>query len=397
MTRPIKVGEVDPSTGTFQKGQLSSVPIRAESCDDAGQQVVFSYRGSEPNIRDTVVELIDSAREKVFIASFRLGEDDLLRSLLDAVDRLRGRVYVITAWNDRSLARGLAELDLVSLEDTEADDSGSIEAQKKRFHRLTKAGIYVRGHVDCHAKFVVVDDRRALIGSANLETSALTGTVNRPVTGELGVLIHDQARILEASRFFARLWHESSEEARPGFAYALRQRKPVLPLPQLPAVQINATGSIIWTHSNRSLIAETIRHIISSAESKLDLATFSIAGIADEPYWVLDPLKSALDRGVRVRLLVRGRTFPAHMQELDNLASVGVEIYGDSLTHAKAVIADGRQGAIFSANLDMRLGLLGSVEAGVLLPVGSSAVTDAQRFLDHSIDHSDMTYTAAPG
>jgi hypothetical protein len=139
---------------------------------------VFSYRDSEPGIQQAAVELVRRAQKKIFLASFRIGDMALLNALFEAVERLRGGVYVITAWNERSLSRGLSAL--------EEDAGADVAAQRHRFEEMTKRGIFVRGYDNCHAKFLVVDDEAALVSSANLETSALIDRPARKVTGESG-------------------------------------------------------------------------------------------------------------------------------------------------------------------------------------------------------------------
>ena len=69
---------------------------------------------------------------------------------------------------------------------------------------MTRNGIYVRGHLNCHAKFVVADDETALVTSANLMTSALD------FTGENGDVMTDRTQVRRSARLFARLWHNGA-------------------------------------------------------------------------------------------------------------------------------------------------------------------------------------------
>jgi phospholipase D-like protein len=77
----------------------------------------------------------------------------------------------------QGLVRGLQEL---ADSGDPGEENGGIDAavqtQKKRFDQMTRNGIYVRGHLNCHAKFVVADDETALVTSTNLMTSALDFT-----------------------------------------------------------------------------------------------------------------------------------------------------------------------------------------------------------------------------
>jgi hypothetical protein len=70
-------------------------------------------------------------------------------------------------------------------------------------------------------------------------------------------------------------------------------------------------------------------------------------------------------------------------------------VIGDSQTHAKGVIADGRRGALFSANFEAKHGLLGGVEVGTRLD-GTPALNEAIRYFNHVIDHADQAFVVDP-
>ncbi|MEJ3742488.1 phosphatidylserine/phosphatidylglycerophosphate/cardiolipin synthase family protein [Actinomycetes bacterium KLBMP 9797] len=350
---------------------------------------VFSYRGSEPAIQQAAVDLIRRARRKVFLASFRIGDTALLDALFEAVDRLRGGVYVVTAWNEQSLRKGLSAL--------EEDAGADVAAQRHRFEEMTKRGIFVRGHDNCHAKFLVVDDESALVSSANLETSALIDRPERKVTGESGVLMNDPVEAQRLARLFTRMWYAGCRwEAPPGEAYALAKREPTRSpcQPELPAIE--ARPGPIWTHDDERLILHTLHHVIDHAQHELLLATFGLRGLTREPELLHNRIAAAIQRGVQVTLLCRARNnLPDHRDEAVALSALGVRVVGDSLTHAKGVIADGRHGALFSANLDGDHGLTSGVEVGVRLD-GSPALAEAERYLRHAIDHADLDFVVGP-
>ena len=393
MTDRVDLHTTRSAYGAFlPRDETSAAPYLATAVDTTCQPV-FSYRNSQPSILQAAIDLIHSARQKIFVASFRLGENAINDALQTAANRLNGRVYVVTAWDDRALTRGFGEL--AALEDIELVDLAAIEAQNKRFEQMTKAGIFIRGHHSCHAKFVVADDERALVCSANLEASALTGARGRAVTGELGVVLQGRKRVEPLGRLFARLWKQSSGEARPGATYALRQRQPDGDLQALPAPDVDQP-TVIWTYDDDARhIVETVRNIAGMADDKLVMASFSLTKLTTAPEWIIDPLSSAIARGVSVDLLVRGRNFSSHCQQAQALADLGINIFADSLTHAKGIVADGRQGAIFSANLDLDHGLLGGIEVGVCLGDGP-ALREIHRYLRHAMAHANMTFVPRP-
>jgi hypothetical protein len=97
-----------------------------------------------------------------------------------------------------------------------------------------------------------------------------------------------------------------------------------------------------------------------------------------------------------VSLLLRGRNnVQASRAEADAFAEAGIEVYADRLTHGKAAIADGRLGALFSANFLTDLGLVGGVEVGVRLD-NTPALAEAHRYYKHVIAEADLAFVRGP-
>jgi hypothetical protein len=163
----------------------------------------------------------------------------------------------------------------------------------------------------------------------------------------------------------------------------------------VPPLRVGRGVGPVWTSDREPAILQTIHHLIDHADRDLLLATFSLNGLSDDPDLLHEPLRAAIGRGVRVRLLARSRNFAATRTEAAALADLGVEVYGDDRTHAKCVIADARAGALFSANFDAEHGLYGGVEMGVRLD-GEPALTDALHFFDHCIAHAPQTLVRDP-
>jgi phosphatidylserine/phosphatidylglycerophosphate/cardiolipin synthase-like enzyme len=388
MPEQIDLGRLTTSEGYFLVRDAESRPFVPEPDNDAEYRHRFTYRGSTSSIKQAALDLINGAQKKIFLASFRIGDRDLLDALFTAVDRLRGGVYVITSWTENRLRQ-----DLATIEDL---DDVDVRAQKKRFDELTRRGIALRGHESCHAKFLVVDDRAALVSSANLETSALADTSHKRATGENGVVIADLPEVDRLARFFASLWYSGCTwNAPPGPEYALTKRDPA-PSPVEAPPLTGGTG-VIWTQDSKSGILTTVRDTIGRARGELLLATFSLRGLTSHPELLLDPLRQAItDHRLDVRLLVRGRNNIAeHRADATALAKLGVTVHADSDTHAKGVIADGRYGALFSANFEAEHGLLGGVEAGVCLDNRPSLV-EAHRYFRHAMDHANLRFEPSP-
>jgi hypothetical protein len=322
----------------------------------------------------------------VFVASYLLGEADLLKELFRTAGRLRGGVYVISELSDRTLGQKLTEL-----EDAPDPDS-AVRAHKKDFAELTRHGVAVRGHPDCHAKFLVVDDQVALVSSANLDT----GGLNR--TGENGTVITDEAEVGRLARFYKRLWDSCVYEMPAGSDdYSVRERAPRPTRCHVPASSVTARPTVIWTYDDERLILDHLHDIIGRARGNLVLATFSLNGLTSNPDLLLAPLASALrDHPLQIWLLCRARNnMRAQRQDATVLYDMGVNIFADSLNHAKGVIADEKHGALFSANFDAEHGLRDGVEMGVRLD-GQPALAEAACFFWHAMAHADREFARRP-
>jgi cardiolipin synthase A/B len=392
MTDRLDLGTYQYNEGYFLLNQgAAAAPYVSETAGKGPYRHVFSYRGSRPAIKEAALELLSSARHKVFVASFRIGDTDLLNALYNAADRLHGGVYVISALDERSLRKGL------ETEDADAPGADDIRAQNKRFEDMTSRGISVRGHENFHAKFLIVDDRVALVSSANLETSAFNDTKSRGVTGENGFVVSDKNEVLRLARYFTRLWHDCTYEMPPGEDHTVQNRTASASPCRVPVAELGLSPSVIWTYNGELGIRDSIHDIIGRARRRLLLASFSLNGMTAHPELLLRPLERAMrTHYLQVSLLIRARNnHPQTRHGATALADLGVRICADSLTHAKAVISDERHGALFSANFDADHGLLSGAEVGVRLD-GNQALDEAVRHLQHAMAHADLKFAPNP-
>ena len=397
MTDTFNVGKCTVQGGFFLVNRTSSKPAPFTETKSLGDSYehCFTYQGSESTIKEAALRLIRDARQKIFIASFRIGDKDLLDALYEAVGRLRGGVYVISALDESSLARGLQDLD--------DDASIDIQAQKKDFTALARKGIYVRGHECCHAKFIAVDDRKALVSSANLESSAFIqvkeGGHHRGPTGENGVLVRDREQTLLLSRLFTRMWFEECTwEILPSNGVAAVTARKCTKSPCTVIYRKPKNGGIVWTDDNEHFIVEAIHETIANTREDLILSTFSLNKMTEQPEFLIEPVARLMkDRAPSARLLLRVRNhFATHRRDAERLSSLGVQIFADDLNHAKGIISDRDRGVLFSANFDADHGLRNGVEVGTILPPGSRAVQDAADFFEHSMAHCRFRFLVNP-
>ena len=382
-TEPLDLGALPVAGGFFVRraNRPARTPFLPAAAGATGYRHSCTYAGGGSTSRADLIGLIDAARRKVFVASYFIGDAETREALCRAAERLRGGVYVISAMTERDLDRAINEVG----EDEEVDR----QIERKRFEELTRHGIAVRGYEGCHAKFVVVDDRAALVSSANLTTAGLDST------GENGILVDVPADVDRLARFFAVLWYGCRwEMAMTGEPVVAERRAAGRTIP-LPPPDPDANGPI-WTLHEQHHIGTAIRRLVASARRELLLATFSLDGMVDRPELLLDGLRTAVERGVRVRLLLRGRNHvPPHSADAAALAAMGVRLYPCRLNHAKGVVADRKRGALFSANFDARHGLDRDVELGMRLD-GTPALGEAVRYFEHAIAERDLDYVVDP-
>jgi phosphatidylserine/phosphatidylglycerophosphate/cardiolipin synthase-like enzyme len=385
----LNLGALKLSEGFFLLRQpgVPRTPFAPRTGSEDSYQHVFTYEKSPQTIKEAAIKVIDSAQRKVFLASFLLGDTDLLNALYRAADRLGGGVYVISELSEASLRRGLAE--------GESDydpDHAYLRTHNKRFEDLTRRGIAVRGHADFHAKFIVADDREALVSSANLVSRAFD------TTGENGAVVTDSVEAERLGRFFARLWGSCTFESPPGPAYLVQDRPVTSPPCVVPVPSAGPGNNLIWTYAGEHLILGALHDIIGRAERKLLLATYGLTRLVENPGLLIEPLQRAIEaNGPEIAILVRARNNNAgHRRDATELAKLtGVTIYGDSKNHAKGAIADDTYGALFSANFDADHGLTSGVEVGLRLD-RTPALDEAIRYFEHAITCSDLVFETEP-
>ncbi|MFI6290899.1 phosphatidylserine/phosphatidylglycerophosphate/cardiolipin synthase family protein [Nonomuraea sp. NPDC050790] len=374
-----------------RKDAPARTPFAPRPCDgEPPYRHCFTYAGGGSDIRHELIRMIDGAQRKIFVATLFLGDAELREALIRAARRLRGGVYVVSALDDKGLDKAINNVD----DKTDIDQ----QLEYRNFRELTRHGIYVRGCAGLHAKFVVVDDATALVSSANLVTRSFDRV------GENGVVVTEAEDVIRLAKLFGRLWQLSAWDMPPD-PDPERHRVESRTARSLITVDAPAKGTgPIWTWGgDEHHIAAAIVDIVDRAEKDLILATFSVANMTyqigrhpPEPRLLFDPVRRAVERGVRVRMFMRGRNnMDAARAEAAAFAGAGVEIVPDRLNHAKAAIADDRHGALFSANFLTGLGLTGGIEMGMRLD-GTAALAEAVRYYEHAMAEANMTFAHDP-
>ena len=333
------------------------------SADQPGPLPDFAYlRMTVPerscSLQEALIALIDSATKRVFVCSFLLGGEAVRDSLRRAVQRLRGHVYVITALDDNSLQRSLAY-------DFDEIDQEALRRERKSFEAITWHGIYVRGAENCHAKFCIVDDRAALVGSANFDPNGLDLKEGGAIPcGELGLVLENPERVAPLASLFRHLWKCGCQREAPPIKDDYRLSG-VLPAKEPAPKVTEEADAVVWTGFKSTAILRGIQKIIAEAKHTLQLASYSFTGMRENRELLLDALADARKRGVQVEMLLRDRS--RDLLEIAALLDIGVEVRANRVNHAKYAIADDEHGLLFSANFDGLHGLTDGVETGVRL------------------------------
>lgn len=218
-------------------------------------------------------------------------------------------------------------------------------AEVRLFHPIRRGLFPFRNH----RKLLLVDDVRAWFGGMNVADEYHTGRGGEPPWRDflLGVEGPEAARL---RRPFLRMWVRAD---RPLLIRAFfRHRKPQAGEQPEGGLRFFASGP----GETARLALQAHREVIRAAQRSVDLAM----GYFFPPGRILRDLRRAVERGVRVRLLVTRRTDVPAMRWAarglyGRLLRAGIEVYEylPAILHAKLAVADDTL-LVGSANLDLR-------------------------------------------
>lgn len=165
-----RLADAEPA---FLAGLLSGA-ARAVERARQHQSVKVVWTGPESGVHGSrltaaaVIELIDSARQEILLVSFATQTEPTIR---DALAQAVARGVAVTMLTERP-------------EDNPGYSSARTPFPGLRALRLHWPASERPPHTSLHAKIIVVDDRVALVGSANLTSRAMEDNL------ECGILIH---------------------------------------------------------------------------------------------------------------------------------------------------------------------------------------------------------------
>lgn len=344
----------------------------------------LSTFSDKSTIKRCLIESIENAQKYIFFTSFLIQDQQIIESLIKAVRRLKGHVYVITTLKKN-------DFDAVSsLESQQDRQEWDFEAHMDCVKYLAQNGIFVKARKDCHAKFAVFDDRYAVITSANSVATCFEDTKQesghiRGANPENGVFIDIKPEVLRIANFFRAIWRGAYNyyiKPDKNFRNVGESSTEIMPICCKEPSSPSDNGQVIWTAPDDFRILNSMTDMIDSAEKEIKISTYVLKGMTD--HIISRKLLKAAERDVKIELLVRGMTRKDHLESCYHLKqSIGenIDIRADFYNHSKALVVDDKEAMILSANLDAQHGLDSSVEVG-FMSKNIEFVNSVSNFLD---------------
>lgn len=386
---------------------LYSIPKREDKTPAAavpytdGQGSFFHHLSTFPGkstIKEEIRSLLKTAKRSAFFANFLIQDDDITADLIEAAKRLHGHVYILTTLKDQ-------DFDTISIDGSQEDDDGlSFQEHINHIKQLTRNGISVKARKDCHAKFMTVDDRYALITSANAastcygDTTLKNGTT-RHANSENGVLVTIPSEVGRLANFFRAIW-------RSGYNYYVSpdsemfeigdRTDNIIPVSCREPTKPTDEGEILWTAPGDLRILSALIKMMERATQKIDISSWVIKRI--DGHILGETLNAAAERGVEIKILVRGISRSDHRQScyyLKRALGNRVTILGDYNNHSKAVVVDQAEAMVMTANLDAQHGLDSGIEIA-FLSTKMEFVKAVSTFLDRLHKGADLEFVINP-
>jgi len=298
-------------------------------------------------------EMMDGAKTRLDVASFYFSNQP------------GGRLEPVIQAMERAGARGVAVRVLA--------DAGFYKTYPQTLDRLAKApGVEVRlvdyrnlaGGV-MHAKYFVVDDTEAYIGSQNMDWRSLEHI------HEIGLRVRIPAYAQDVDRVFEMDWSVAQDlDTEIGKAEAKPAPTPAAPaaaLPPFPYVEASGDTARLWpAMSPKGFLPDSttwdlpqILDALAAAKDSVHVTVLTYSPVSrDNVYWpeLDDALRAAAVRGVKVELMVadwsKREPVVDHLKSLVTIPNLSVKMVTipqaasgfipyARVTHAKYMTVDG--------------------------------------------------------
>lgn len=392
----VDYGEAVIADGYFLKRQ--SQPPMSERYVD-GEGAFFRHISTFPDqstIKESILDLLKQAKRNVLFCNFLLQDEEILRAIFETSRRLSGHVYVLTTLkaDDFRQAGGAGD-----------DVEGDFESHMRCVKQLTGEGMLVKARSDCHAKFMTVDDRQAIVTSANAVPTCY-GNVPKPNGGtreanpENGILFNIPSEVRRLANFFRSLWRNGSNYYVAPDAKVFEVQQIQSGTPHVKALEPSKPaddGEVLWTAPSDPRILRRFLDMIKKARKDIFLSTWVMKGM--DTHELGDAIRKASSRGIRFQILVRGMNWREdHRQQCylmaRNLGPNGI-ILGDYWNHSKAVVVDSSEAMVMTANMDAQHGLDNGIEVG-FHSRQPSFVGSVNTFLNHLSNNAKFEFVSNP-
>lgn len=306
----------------------------------------------EQSIKSKILELIESSALSIKLCSFIVSDPDIYSALMDKLKSSETAIFILTQLDESKLSVSLIAEDL-----SENFNQKHIDY----IGRLYESGAHVRAAKSAHAKFVISDNKNALIMSANITAPSLN-------TNPESALFVEEEDINALVELFDIIYQFGTEFTK--FKTASKSKQFIVSrditiknewLSELSNYNLKFT----WAESNRSLYHALIDKIKNAdTDNPLLISTYSVVGLGNIPEFT-EAIESYIQKGGVIKLFCRGMNYRSdHLKNCQVLAELGVEIYGDLLNHSKGIVSS-NSGMLFTANIDGNHGLISGFEIGI--------------------------------
>lgn len=330
-------------------------------------------------LKREIIQCIESAENCLKICSFIITDEDIINSLLEKLKTSDVAVFILTQLDKTKFSSSF-------LTDEEIDENPS-QIHLDAISLLYDRGAHIRASDSVHAKFLIVDDKKTLLTSANLTTPSLT---SNPESGVFltGSTSQDASKVFDLVFRYGTTYNRFVS-AGGGKRYVMQTTRE-LNKDWLPSSKNNFLFTL--NDLNKSIYEELVQ-VIDDAEDEIILSTYCVVSLGNLPE-LIDSIKNAINRGVSIHVFCRGMNYRSdHLHGCSILAEMGCKIYGDLLNHSKG-LSNGSKTIIFTANLDGRHGLHNGFEVGAHLTPEKGAVL--KNFMEWQINTAPYHFKKNP-
>ena len=344
-------------------------------------------------LKNEIVKLIDSAEKNIYLSTWLLNLEEVKDALLKKASELKGHIYCLMAIERNNYRYQLSSAYKNSVE-SEIDDL----QEKYNFKALKElsgvnslgAAVEIRGHSNCHAKFLVIDEKIMLICSANFTHSSLEigpkPFLNR---NEVGLRIDDPKLVEQLILLFKDMYLLRYNAQYPfkgpekGEIHPVVYSKQIIHddknyLSELIDSRINPINDLefIWTYDILSeklypsgfkpkKFLERMKEILEEEDQFAFITAYSIVDLEDTE---IDSLliRKVKEEKIRIIIIIDVKNkdkLPKNLKQLETFANF--DVFYHPGTHAKFMLTS-KNWMMTTANIDGTHGLGNSFEVGFI-------------------------------